>query len=222
MEAQLNRFFIFLAGLDMIKILGIGALVAVLYFFVIFDNGQSLKTQIEQLETQAATTQTEIKTVKDALANADRFEREVKDTVEQFTHITDFMPEKLTTAGLVTTLSELTTKAGLKLTKTEPKSGSERVDFYEITKVAFAVEGSFTQLMSFLSGISKAQQILTIDGLKIEVAQNSADPESPRIVAEGVLFGYRYLNTNPLATPNKAGAAKPGETPPAGAPNVQK
>lgn len=191
MEA--NQLLIKLAVLPWFKVLGIGVLAGGLYYLVLFSDGQAQLDQLAQTQQQVAQTEKEIAAVKEALANADRFEREVKDTVDQFTHIVDFMPTKITTSMLTSTISDACTKSGLRLLKIEPKDEKQRVEFYETTRVGFSLEGNFTQLVNFLSALSRAPRMMNFDGLAISVSNDSTDIEVPRLVAAGVLVGFRYM-----------------------------
>jgi len=206
MEA--NQLLIKLAVLPWFKVLGIGVLAGGLYYLVLFSDGQAQLDQLAQTQQQVAQTEKEIAAVKEALANADRFEREVKDTVDQFTHIIDFMPTKITTSMLTSTISDACTKSGLRLLKIEPKDEKQRVEFYETTRVGFSLEGNFTQLVNFLSALSRAPRMMNFDGLAISVSNDSTDIEVPRLVAAGVLVGFRYMP--PESAVDSAAKQNPG------------
>lgn len=212
MESQLNQLLTKFAALQWFKVLGIGLLVGLGYYYSFFSDGQLQLDQLAQTQQQVAQTEKEIAAVKEALANADRFEREVKDTVDQFAHIVDFMPTKITTSMLTATISDACTKSGMKLLKIEPKDDKTRVEFYETTKVGFSVEGNFTQLVTFLSALSRVPRMMNFEGFGISVSNDSNDIEVPRLVAAGVLVGFRYIPPTPTAD----SAAKPNP----GAPNA--
>lgn len=215
MEAQLNQLFLKFAALQWFKVLIVGALAVGLYYVALFSDGQPQMDQVTQIQQQLAQTEKEIAAVKEALANADRFEREVKDTVDQFGHIVDFMPTKITTSMLTATISDTCTKSGLKLLKIEPKTGNERIEFYETTRVAFSVEGTFLQLVNFLSSLSRVPRMMNLDGLTINVSDSTNDIETPRLVTSGVLVGFRYIP----AEQTTADAAKQNSGAPNAAPN---
>lgn len=200
MEDQLKQLFFKLAALEWLKVIGIGLIAAAVYY-PFYDDGKARMEELAQLQGQVVQTEKEINSVKEALANADRFEREVKDTVDQFTRIVDFMPTKVTTSMLTATISETCTKAGLRLLKIEPKDGPERFDFYEATRVAFSIEGTFTQVVSFLSSLSRVPRMMNFEGLALNAVEGSTDM-APRLVVSGLLVGFRYIpselvNKNP-------------------------
>jgi Tfp pilus assembly protein PilO len=204
-----NQLITILVQLNWGKTLGIGVLVAGLYYIASFDDGSVHQEQLSQFQSEYTQTEKDIAATKEALSNADRFEREVKDTVDQFTRITDFMPEKISGSELINLVSESCKSSGLKLLKVEPRQGGGKIEFYETSKVMFSVEGTFAQTLVFLSSLSRIPKLMTIDDFLLDVATNNSNQETPRLVASGVLVGYRYVRT--IAPSDKKTENKPGD-----------
>lgn len=200
-----NQFLAMFAQLNWLKTVGIGIGITILYYLGPFNDGSGLNNQLASLQQQYAEAEKDIAATKEALANADRFEREVKDTVDQFGRITEFMPEKINGSELIALVSDLCKKSGLKLIKVEPKPGGDRVEFYETSKVQFAFEGTFAQVVALLGGLTKTPKLMTIEDFVLEMAQGNTDQETPRLSATGTLLGYRYIRPAVPAEP------KPGD-----------
>ena len=203
-----DQIYLLLATLTWGRAALFGALATGFYFIALYNDGSALQRTLAETRAQIAQTEQQIKITKDALTNADRFEKEVKSAVEQFHKVYEIMPEKMSVAELTTISSDLAARAGLKLVRTEPKSIPERTDFYEASRLGLALEGSFSQVLMFLSYISKVSRLMTLEKVEL-VSLNGTDPELPILSFSGTLVGYRYLRPpgGPSADPS---AAKPG------------
>lgn len=202
----LDQLIVALAALSWGRTLMAGGFVAAIYFFGFFNDAGSIRAASDRSRKEIQDIESQLKSTRDAIAHADRFEQEVKMTVDQFSKISEYMPEKLSTAELTTFLAEISSKAGMRLLKTQPRPGSDKTSYYETSKLGFSLEGTYSQVVTFLSFISQAPRFLTFDRIEITPVAGS-DPEAPKLVFNAVVVGYRYLPPKPEATPVKAGGA---------------
>ena len=206
----MNKILYQLADLPWSRVFMIGIAMLAIYYFSMYDDGGALVSRLRQSSQRLAEAENKLKETKIATANADRFESEVKLTLEQFDHITDFMPEKTNTADLTTMINDLAKQVGVRVTKTEPSSSIERADFYETAKISATLEGSFSQLVKFLSEVSKRKRMYTFDHIELATTQGT-DPAAPKLTFNAVLVGYRYLHVAKTdaqgATGSKGGAS---------------
>lgn len=173
------------------KVAVYGFIAVLLYYFLLYDDGTALRNRFTATTAQLAQAQKGLDETRKAMEDADKFEREVKLTAQQFERIRDFMPEDLNAASLTEIILHQASMAGAKVLKLEPKQGDERVDFYEMTRVQVSLEGSYAQLVTFLSYLSRVPKLLTFDTVKI--TRQGGDPETPKLKFVGTLVGYRYV-----------------------------
>jgi Tfp pilus assembly protein PilO len=164
------------------------------YWAALYDDGSTLQSQYAIASQELADAEKQLKKTKEAVANADKFEREVRDTIEQFTKIVEFMPERASTAEMVTLVTDLAAKSGAKLTKTEPRPGSEKADFYEMYRLNLALEGSFSQIVMFLSYLSRVPRLMTFDKVEL-TGERTGEQEVAKLAFTGTLVNYRYTKT---------------------------
>jgi Tfp pilus assembly protein PilO len=210
---NLDRFFVMMATLTWGRVFLLSAALGAFYFFTMFNDAGATKTALENGQNEIVALKQQLKATREAIANADRFEQEVKATVDQFSKIIDYMPPTISTADLTTMLSEYSAKAGLRLVRSVPQPSTGRAEFYETTKVGIGLEGTYAQIVTFLSYLSQANKILTFE--KIEIAPlniNNADLETPKLLFSGVLVGYRYVSSKKADESGKS----PSVTAPAG------
>jgi Tfp pilus assembly protein PilO len=190
----MNKIFIQFAEIAWSRVLIGGVIALVIYYLVWFNDGKLVQADLTQAKQELSEAQKTLNATKEAMANADSFEREVKETVDQFNRVVpEIMPDKMSTADLTNIASDMTNKAGVKLTKTEPRSAVDKADFYETTRIALSVEGTFSQLVMFLSYLSRIPKLMTFDHLDIGFSDSSANSESPKLTLNGILTGYKYV-----------------------------
>lgn len=202
----MEKFFLSLAEASWGRTLIAGFFAFGLYYMLAYNDGSALNSMINQANQELNEAETQLKATKDAVANADRFEREVKSIVDQFTHVVDFMPRKVSSAELTTIISELSNRSGAKLLKTEPRSNKDAATFYDTTRLAFTLEGSFSQIVMFLSQLSRVPKLMTFERTEL-FADDNADLEAPKLTFNAVLVGYSYIGTK---TPEKTANAETG------------
>lgn len=200
----MNKYLAQLASLDWVKVLLIGVVLAAAYYFLMYDGGTTLETSIKQAQERLATAKTQLTQTEKAMENANRFEKEVQATAAQFMKITEYMPETLSVAELNTIISKNAVESGVH-PRINPKGEDPAQGFTQTVKMDVQLEGSFAQIETFLSNVSRERRILIFD--KVEITPNSAasfaTSKGASLTFKGTLIGYRYLK----------GAAEPPDVP---------
>lgn len=207
----MNKIVVQIAKISWSKVFLFGLIAGGLYWIVGFNDGKDLQTELANTKQQLIEAQKQLAATKEAVASADNFEREVKDTVDQFNRVVpELMPDKMSTADLMTIASDVSNKSGVKLVKTEPRPGVDKTDFYDTTRIAISLEGNFSQIVMFLSNLSRIPKLMTFDHVDVGYAEGNTDLESPRLILNGIMVGYKYLKRG---TEKKDAAAKvkPGD-----------
>jgi Tfp pilus assembly protein PilO len=206
----MNDLFARLNDTPWAKVWIAGLLVGFVYYLAIFDDGARLKDVIDQNKQSLLEAETQLKATRESVENANRFEAEVNRIAEQFARITDFMPDRMGVAELTNVITDNATKSGAKLMRTEPEkrqeARSDKADFFETTRVGFHLEGSFSQMVTFLSLISQENRLLTFDEVELS-SIDSAPPDAPVLDFKGQIIGYRYIAKKPAAEQEKGGGS---------------
>lgn len=199
----MNNLVVKLGDLPWSKVAVVGLLVMGLYYILLFDDGSVAEGRRNAANQQLAEAQRQLQDTKKALEDAQRFEQEVKRNKEQFARIVEYMPVEMSVASLTSLISRQAALAGVKVAKLEPQSERKKVEFYEITRIDLSLEGNFSQLLTFLSNLSKQPQLLTFE--EVEIESKTGEPDAPVLTFTGKMSGFRYLNTAE-ASPGKGGA----------------
>jgi Tfp pilus assembly protein PilO len=220
----MNKYIVKLSELPWLQVLMFSFVAAALYYFGLFDDGTSMRNRLQQTTTQLADSKKKLDETKKAMADAARFESEVKATTEQFSKLIEYMPENMSQSDLMSMVAKQAAAAGAKVTRIEPVSAVQnqtKAEVYDPVRVNITLSGTFTQILSFLSNLSQVPRLLTFDKLNLATPGDSASPtadlsETPVLSFEGTLVGYRYNKNNKVGEgpdpvdPN----APPGTAPP--------
>lgn len=215
----MNQYLAKLAELQWGKVIGIGVALAAAYYFLMFDNGATIETSIKAAQQRTETAKKTLAETEKAIADADRFGKEVQSTQDQFEKIVRFMPMSLDAGEMTKMINEISQEVGIR-PRIEPKEPDVPQGFTQAVKVNLALEGNYAQIVTFLSKISQVQRLLVFDKVELKpgTAQRIAPSGGASLTLSGTLIGYRYLKD--AADPADA-TAKPGTPPKPGTPTAK-
>lgn len=198
----MNKYIVQLAELDWLKVVGVGIALAAVYYFLMYDNGAALEANIKAANDRLATAKTQLQNTERAMENANRFEKEMQATSRQFEKITEFMPPTIGAAELTAIINQQAQASGVR-PKIEPKGEDAPSGFYQTSRVDLQLEGTFAQIVTFLSYLSRVPRLLTFDHVELKQPEGGGT-----LTFSGTLIAYRYLkDASGDATP-KAGDRK--------------
>lgn len=180
-----------IARLEWSRVLIIGAVCALLYFFILMDHGETIDAQIQAASNDKAKATDLLKKAKEASENASKFEEEVNRLAAQFSELVTYLPDKMNIAELNDLISKEAIASGVKTKKFEPRNRSDRLEFYEALRIDIKLQGTFTQVVSFLSRLTKVPRLITVENVAMQTFQS--DLESAVLDFSATLIGYRYI-----------------------------
>jgi Tfp pilus assembly protein PilO len=192
------------------KVIVAGLIVAGLYWSLYYDDGADLETSIQALRVQHAEAEKNLQETRQAMADTEKFEKEVRNNEVQFEKVLEYLPQEMNSNELTRMINEIVAQTGTRLLQTKPQLNSERKDFYEITRVDLTIEGQFVGVVTFLSALSRVPKLLTFEKVEVKVNPSSANnnlEDGPNVELSGTLVGYRYLKDS---EPGAAGAEATG------------
>lgn len=207
----MNKYLTQLAALSWSKVLVIGVALAAGYYFLMYDNGTTLETSIKAAKDRAAAAKKTLAETEKAMADAERFGKEVQATQDQFDKITRYMPVTLDSGEMTKIINDTSQQVGVRA-RIEPSKDEPPVGFTQAVKINLQLEGNFAQIVTFLSKISQIQRLLVLD--KISLSPNSgggiSTSQGAALTFKATLIGYRYLkDVDSDAKPGAPGAPAP-------------
>jgi Tfp pilus assembly protein PilO len=203
----MEKYILQVGELTWSKVIAGGFLAAGLYWGLYYDDGSALETSIQALQTQYTEAEKNLQETRQAMADTEKFEKEVRNNEIQFEKVLEYLPQEMNSNELTRMINEIVAQTGTRLLETKPQLNVERKDFYEITRIDLNIEGRFVGVVTFLSALSRVPKLLTFDQIEVKVnpaASTGSLDEAPNVELSGTLVGYRYLKD---AEPGAEGAA---------------
>ncbi len=188
----MEKYILQLGEFTWSKVIVGGLIAAGAYWGLYYDDGGLLETGIKTLEATYEESARQLAETKEAMADAEKFEKAVRQNEVQFDKVLEYLPQEINANELTRLVNQQAQLSGPRVQTTKALELIERKDFYEMTRLDFSISGSFSQVVLFLSSLSKIQRLLTFDKLKIKSSQTTAT-DVPVVELSGVLVGYRYV-----------------------------
>ena len=148
----MNPYLAKLAALEWGKVIGIGVALAAAYYFLMFDNGATIEAGIKSAQERTEIAKKTLAETEKAIADAERFGKEVQSTQDQFEKIVRFMPQSLDAGEMTKMINEISQEVGVR-PRIEPQKDDPPQSFTQAVKVSLQLEGDYAQILTFLSKI---------------------------------------------------------------------
>ena len=203
----MEKYILQLGELTWSKVIVGGLIAAGVYWGLYYDDGSALEASIATLSTRYTDSERQLRETKEAMADAEKFEKVVRQNEVQFDKVLEYLPQDINTNEMTLLVNQQAQLAGPRVVKTAAVETIEKKSFYEMARLEFALSGTFSQVVLFMSSLSKIQRLLTFDRIKLKV-DTGLTGETPQVELSGVLVGYRYLKDADAdgATPAAGGA----------------
>ena len=181
--------------LTMGRALMLGVGIAIIYYFLLFDDGSVHRAAIAQSQQQIADFEKQIADSQKKLDQAAVYKRTVAEVGGTITKLLSLIPEKFGMPDLMRIISNEAKVAGSSLATLTPKNVTVSPlakEFEELT-VTLELQGSFLQHMMFLSNLTKQNQILVVRRFNLNVTKegHGDDPTQTKFSADIVAYRYR-------------------------------
>lgn len=211
-----QRFFLTIAELTWSKVFGVGLIVVASYYFTIYDDGKDVSHQLSVSSQRATDAERRLKETKEAMADTEAFEKALRQNEIQFEKVLEYLPQDTNANELTRMVSSVAQQSQVRVKSTTPVAAIERKDFYEMTRIDMGVQGKFSELVSFLSSLSRIPRLMTFDKLDLVIeTSGAAEGQVPEVNLTATLAGYRYLKDSVNSS------AAPGVAPVKGAPGAK-
>lgn len=187
------------ARLTMIRALILGAFIASLYYFFVFDAGTVQQAAIVTAKADIANQQKQLAEINQKLDRAHEYQRSASEMGEALNKLLAYIPENFRLQDFMKTVSEEAKVSGLNIIRVAENRSSttsqKRTDFEELA-VSVELQGTFAQQMTFLSNLTKQKQIFILQKFNLDreqVGGNANDTEVPILNFKGEIHAYRYI-----------------------------
>ena len=193
MEEQLKQ-------LDTTKALLIGLFIAGFYYLTLYDSGERLEGQIKNKKNRITQLRGEIATMEKTLVDAEKHREISRKLGEEMDAVLRAVPEKYNSLELMKVLSDEAKVVGTSIVNLAPannfgRGSQEDLDnpFKPVT-VTVTLDGTFNQIMLFMSNLTKVSKIILIKDLSLTLKEPNKvfETASPAINYKATFQAYRY------------------------------
>jgi len=143
-------------------VLGLVALCAVAYFFLI----SPVQERIAELVQKKAKVTTDVTKARAQVAEIERFRRELVELEKRLVLLQDRLPSEKETPTLYRALSSAAEQAGLGVSLFQPREARAKDVVNEIP-IILAAEGSYHQLAKFFERVAGLPRVVTVNDFKM-------------------------------------------------------
>lgn len=155
-----------------------------------------VNTEIQGLEEEVQTLQTQIVNEQRLANNLSKFRVEVKDLDAKLNFALQELPDKREIPDLLSSISNLARDAGLEVKLFKPRPENIR-DFYAEVPVEVSVTGTFHQVATFFDEVGQLSRIVNINNIYLR--EPVIGPSLVTINADCVATTFRYLDDSERA-----------------------
>jgi Tfp pilus assembly protein PilO len=187
------------------KCLVIGLLLCVVYYFALFDKGESVVAEAATIQTDIDAVRGRLRAVKNAMNNKVAFEGTVVALTKDLEDLLKFFPLALDMNDIQRDLTDKLKITENKLVKISEVEAKSRFPGYVEYGVELEVLGGFHEIMGFLSAITKMNRVVDVRAMSLRV--ENANDEFSMITFKITLsvFGQEREKLNPDGTPKQVG-----------------
>lgn len=167
------------------------------YRFLKYDEGDSIKTQIQEINVNKDQTQAKIANLKlelKALQETDILVNKMGDEINNFLR---FIPSRLTSAMILNHLNNTAKSTGVNVENITNYDFVRKEEFYEKLKVSVTIKGIFSNVLLFLSKLTGLTEMITVESFAMDSVRGRADVSVHGLEEVKVrmdIFGYRYAS----------------------------
>ena len=189
----------FFLNLNLVGIVFLSGVFSAVFYFTLYDNGDPLKKQIEDVKNQMVQIDSKMRQQEEKLQEAVIFDDSVKKLGRDIEMFLQYLPEKLTTLNLFSDITKVSQDTFIDIkTMTNSKNTAGNTGMYDSIAVRLSAEGNFAQLLVFLSKLTTLDKFITVKDIQIRPVGKKTEGAAKvqKISAEMTLIGYRYAGSS--------------------------
>jgi len=192
---MMNTLFIRLASFTLRKALIFGLIAGGIYYFMAFDDGSSIRADIDKVQKDIQEQEAKSKEAEAALKEVEQVRAAVGALSDQFKMVAQAIPTDVNMADIIRAVDTVARAAGIAVKSKEPRD-PVNYEYYEEIPIKVTLEGSFSQITMFLYYIASLERIMKVKTFSISYpssANLSGGAPSNKLVFDGVVMSYRFL-----------------------------
>lgn len=186
----MNKFFEVLGAQEFNKVIIMAVVVSFAYYFMIYDDGSQIQTNIAELNQQLVEAQAKKAETDAALQQVKEMQEKIGQLSAKYESISKQLPAQLLSIDINKSIDDFARNSGVivKAKKPEPEVRKTVVD--EVP-VEVTIEGSYSQIAQFAYLVSKAQKVTRITKILITPPEGPEGLNARSLKMDGLVVGYK-------------------------------
>lgn len=186
----------FLLGLLLVALLVAG------YFLMI----KAKYEQLERAEAQEMVLRADFEEKQRKAANLEAYEQQLEDMQELLETMFRQLPSKTEMDKLLVDISQSALAAGIDVQLFEPLQEAQQ-DFYAERPIAIRMLGNYHEFGSFVDAVAALPRVVILTMHNVSLRRANTEDADGRLILEGQVKTYRYLDGSEVETVEGEGAA---------------
>ena len=176
--------------------MAVGLVIGLAYYLLFkYDSGQKEKKQILHVNGQLVALEKELKELEKVVEAAKQLQQQKAELGEDIDRALEYVPDNLTHIEITRSLSEAAQAVNVKIGYRSGGIREKKEEFYDEISVDVDILGTFGQVVTFLSELTKVGKIYTVDKMNFSVQSTNRQDDEIKVKFGTTVVGYRYNAT---------------------------
>ncbi len=192
---MINNILIQLASWTMQKALIASVIAGALYYFMLYDDGSSIQTQLNQVQSEIQTQEAKSAEADAALKKVEQLRVAGDALSDQFKLVSAAIPTDVQMSDIIRAVDTVARASAVSIKSKEPNAVINR-DFYEEIPLSISLQGKFSQINMFLYYLTSMQRIMKVKEFtisRVNSGNNNTPLDNTMLDFSGQIISYRFI-----------------------------
>lgn len=189
---MINKILVKLASFNLQKTLIMGCIAAALYYFMGFNDGSTIETQIQATDAEIRTQEAKEKESDAALKEVEQVRAAVGALSDQFKVVGQALPSEIQMSDVIRAVDVTARASGVSVKTKEPKPAINN-EYYEEIPLRITLEGSFSEITLFLFYMASQERIMKVKNFSLSLPTGGDRTINRRLLFDGQVTAYRFI-----------------------------
>ncbi len=166
------------------------------YYFWKYNNGGSIDSEIKKLTNSISQVEQEIQSLRSKQAELQSTSTAFKSVGTEIKELYRYIPHQLKSSQVLKYVNTLTKQSGVHLEDVHNYGSVKKEKLYEKIKISMVIKGFFSEILLFLTSLTKLDIIVTVEKFMIQNSINSNNSSGfvDELRMSMDIYSFRYIN----------------------------